>query len=337
MINDEKPLVTIIVPVYNAEAKLRKCVDSILQQRYKHYELLLVNDGSKDTSGSICDEYAKKESRVKVFHKENGGVSSARNFGLINATGSWICFIDSDDFIEEDYLESFSLNKDETTELMVSGYTIDNKVNNLEYKKEISFFDDYSFNNTVFRLNKEKFLSRIWGMLLDNNVIKSNKLQFNEKFRFGEDTLFLWSYLLNVNTICLIRSTGYHYIKYDSETLASIFNTYVSLTEVNEEIFKLKKSFERRIDNEILKKKFNEDIFNEYSLLWLRACISMYGRKYFLKSHKNRINNWIQFSQNARIDLLPESSPLMKITKYLLLQNRISLLDILYRLWGLLK
>ena len=93
-------LISIIVPVYNSEQTLHRCIDSILGQTYRNFELLLINDGSKDRSGEICDEYARKDNRVKVFHKENGGVSSARNVELDNAIGERITIVDSNDYIQ---------------------------------------------------------------------------------------------------------------------------------------------------------------------------------------------------------------------------------------------
>lgn len=106
------PTISVIVPVYNTEKYLRRCIDSVLAQTYADFELLLIDDGSKDKSGEICDEYAQKDARVRVFHKENGGVSSARNLGLDNARGEWVAFVDSDDYIEENYLKSFEGNLD---------------------------------------------------------------------------------------------------------------------------------------------------------------------------------------------------------------------------------
>lgn len=99
------PIISVIVPVYNAEKYLHRCIDSILAQTFTNFELLLINDGSKDNSGKICDEYAVKDQRIRVFHKENGGVSSARNIGLDNAQGRWIAFADSDDWICENMYE----------------------------------------------------------------------------------------------------------------------------------------------------------------------------------------------------------------------------------------
>lgn len=100
------PTISVIIPVYNTEKYLHRCIDSILAQTFTNFELLLVDDGSTDNSGKICDEYAKKDSRVRVFHKENGGVSSARNVGLDNARGEWIAFVDSDDWIEHTMYKS---------------------------------------------------------------------------------------------------------------------------------------------------------------------------------------------------------------------------------------
>ena len=91
-------MVSCIIPVYNTEKYLHRCIDSVLAQTYKDFELLLIDDGSTDSSGTICDEYAAKDARVRVFHKENGGVSSARNLGLYHAQGEWIIVMDSDDY-----------------------------------------------------------------------------------------------------------------------------------------------------------------------------------------------------------------------------------------------
>ena len=95
-----KPMISVIVPVYNAEKYLQRCVDSILKQSFTDFEVLLIDDGSHDRSGELCDEYGEKDNRVRVFHKENGGVSSARNVGLDNASGEYISFVDADDYLE---------------------------------------------------------------------------------------------------------------------------------------------------------------------------------------------------------------------------------------------
>ena len=112
--------ISIICPVYNVEKYLPRCIDSILSQSFKDFELLLVDDGSLDNSGNICDEYANNDDRIRVFHKKNGGVSSARNFGLKHACGEWISFVDTDDWVDSDFLEPISSNI-ESVELIHQG------------------------------------------------------------------------------------------------------------------------------------------------------------------------------------------------------------------------
>ena len=116
----ESDLISVIVPVYNAEKYLNRCIDSILSQTMTDFELLLIDDGSQDNSGRICDEYAEKDARVRVFHKSNGGVSSARNQGLDNAMGNWITYVDADDRCSCDYLEHLLSKVDDDTDLIIS-------------------------------------------------------------------------------------------------------------------------------------------------------------------------------------------------------------------------
>ena len=107
------PKISIIVPVYNTEKYISNCIESILKQKEKDFELLLIDDGSKDQSGRICDTYATKDDRIKVIHKKNGGVSSARNLGIDHAKGEMIFFIDSDDTVGPDYLKNLEIIDDE--------------------------------------------------------------------------------------------------------------------------------------------------------------------------------------------------------------------------------
>ena len=125
----QEKLLSVIVPVYNVETYLPRCVDSILQQSYENMEVILVDDGSQDGSGKICDEYAARDSRVKVIHKENGGLSSARNAGLDTAAGEYLTFVDSDDWIEPDaYCPMIALLEENNAALVCGGrYDVDGK------------------------------------------------------------------------------------------------------------------------------------------------------------------------------------------------------------------
>lgn len=116
-------LISVIVPVYNVEKYLKECVDSLINQTYKNIEIILVDDGSTDGSSLICDEIAKKDDRIQVYHKKNGGLSDARNYGIEKAAGSYICFVDSDDYVEKDYINSMFQNiKKYNTRIAACGY-----------------------------------------------------------------------------------------------------------------------------------------------------------------------------------------------------------------------
>lgn len=136
------PKISVIIPVYNTESTLHKCVDSILNQSYEDWELLLIDDGSKDHSAFICDEYAQQDKRIKVFHKENGGVSSARNIGIDNAEGKWITFIDSDDWVERNYLSN--LYQNDENDIVASYYVAEG------WKEWVSApFKDYVYRGVL--------------------------------------------------------------------------------------------------------------------------------------------------------------------------------------------
>lgn len=122
-----QPTISIIIPVYNAEQYLNRCIDSVLSQSYQFKELILVDDGSQDKSGTICDAYAMNDNRIKVFHNSNKGASAARNFGLNKATGEYISFLDSDDWIEPDYYKDFLGNEDFMYDIYFQNYVCHKK------------------------------------------------------------------------------------------------------------------------------------------------------------------------------------------------------------------
>lgn len=196
-------LISIIVPVYNSEQTLNRCIDSILGQTYRNFELLLINDGSKDHSGEICDEYAGQDSRVKVFHKENGGVSSARNVGLDNAMGEWITFVDSDDYIQQRLLESMIFY--ESSDLVIGNSIWLNDKDEKLYECNIP--------KGVFRKNEilPQYLYSAafnvpWGKLFKSNVIATHNIRYNSSMRVAEDLHFVYQYLLHID--CIQTVTG---------------------------------------------------------------------------------------------------------------------------------
>lgn len=205
-------LISIIVPIYNVELYLRRCIDSILFQRYKSIEIILVNDGSIDNSGRICDEYALKDTRIKVIHKKNGGVSSARNEGIQVATGDYITFVDSDDWLEIDYFDKVAiLLKKHRPVLLKNPYIIDK--NNRYYIK-------IKCTGDILIYNKKKYLTEMidakkfeWGpfaAFYRSDICK--QISFNKNVVFGEDLLFNYDFIRQSEGIYIYQSiAGYHY------------------------------------------------------------------------------------------------------------------------------
>lgn len=204
-----EPKISVIVPVYKAEEYLPRCVDSILSQSFTDFELILVDDGSPDNCGKICDEYAQKDSRVRVFHKPNGGVSSARNLGLDNAKGEWITFIDSDDYIEQGF---FSIPKDTPEDLLIQNYKVlkNEECKIFEFEKVVI---PYSKKQSWINENIVKQICRVpWAKFFKNIIIKNNKLSFIEGVKIGEDSLFVYDYLHIAKSVKFLGVANYVYI-----------------------------------------------------------------------------------------------------------------------------
>lgn len=234
------PKISVIVPVYNTEQYLPHCIDSILAQTFIDFELLLIDDGSKDISGEICDEYAAKDSRIRVYHKKNGGVSSARNLGLDNIRGSWVTFCDSDDYVDSCWLHNYITSIDENCDLVVQNIKLIGK----DYTKiagpkidiagsgrEIMIALKYDEGTIGYPVNK----------LFSSKIIKENNLKFREDFKLREDEEFVLRYLLYVKKGRITNRGGYNYIlpdywqKYASidvfETEIELYKTAYNISE----------------------------------------------------------------------------------------------------------
>lgn len=189
----QTPFVSFVIPVYNVAAYISKCLDSIIYQSFGLWEAVVVDDGSSDKSALICDEYAKRDSRVRVYHKANGGVSSARNYALDKVVGEWVWFVDSDDYIAEN---SLSILYD-----IVSKIACDTVFFGL-----IDEYDGIVRNTTkdfsqLLNLKKSDFLSQIFcytnpTMLFQRTIIEKHHIRFSEGLRMAEDLEFQYKYLI---------------------------------------------------------------------------------------------------------------------------------------------
>lgn len=218
----EYPKISVIVPIYNAEKYLRRCIDSILAQTFTDFELLLIDDGSSDKSGEICDEYAQKDLRVKAFHKKNGGVSSARNIGLTESYGEWISFIDSDDWVDADYLKSYH-NATKGTEMVIGQIKIPGS--NMSYRP-IAVVEGSEMVKYVFKYSCLS-QSAPFCKLYSNDIIKKNRLSFPQGIHNGEDGIFFTRYLNCIGKISVIDFCGYNY----NITINSLSQRYYSFEQ----------------------------------------------------------------------------------------------------------
>lgn len=213
-------LISIIVPIYNSSAYLQECIDSILAQTYTNFELHLINDGSRDNSGEICEVYAKKDSRINVIHKANSGVSDTRNLGIIAAKGEFICFIDSDDWIDDDYLEVFINNFHDHQTLLFQNIKRDGKtISNYIFK-------NYSTSHEIVELfveNNLLYSGAPFAKFYSKAIISDNSILFDKNISYGEDLIFFLDYIKYIKNITFLNSTKYNY-RYISGSLSTSKN-----------------------------------------------------------------------------------------------------------------
>lgn len=205
-------MISVIVPVYNTEKFLDKCIESILNQNFTDFEVILVNDGSSDSSGHICDTWAQKDARVKVIHKQNAGVSAARNTGISSAEGDYIAFVDSDDTVSPDYLPLLYKNiegHDISIGTIQQDFVKDNRSVLLDVKNK-------SFTLSAFKKNmrltlKNQYISSPVNKLFRKDIICNNGLHFEEDMNVGEDYVFCMSYYQHCQKIKCFSDIIYYY------------------------------------------------------------------------------------------------------------------------------
>jgi len=220
--------VNIIVPVYNASRFLRRCVNSILDQTYKDIHVILVNDGSTDDSGEICDEYVGRDSRVKVIHQINSGVSSARNAGINSSEGSFIQFVDSDDYIERDMTEILVKNMADMDQMVICGYKTIYSAEGRKIVQEnhcpvTGRYDMTTFLQVFGELFNKHFINSPCNKLYTADIIKRHMLRFPEDISMGEDLLFNLAFIRKSDNINLITDVPYNYAVRDDDSLTAGF------------------------------------------------------------------------------------------------------------------
>lgn len=298
----QNPLISVIVPIYNSEKYLNNCINSIINQTYENLELILINDGSTDSSSEICNKWAKTDSRIKVLHNENSGASSARNSGIDISTGDYIAFVDSDDYLDSDMYESM-LNEliNNNADAVRCGIVRESK----------SGFREVwgSEENNIIVVDNKKLLCDIGeangilpvstcNKLFSKNVIKN--IRFNTTFKYAEDTLFNFLVAKNINRMVYNDIPRYHYIN-NSES--------VSHREFNESRFDEHRVMDIIIaeaDNEVLPYCIKGDVMKSFRTI-KEMCVSGNNKDNFkiirnrIISHKKEILKSSLYSKSSKL------------------------------------
>lgn len=312
-------LISIIVPVYNAEKTLKKCCYSLLGQTYKNIEIILVNDGSNDESGKICQMFAKKDKRIKFIDKENGGVSSARNTGIEHTEGEYIGFVDSDDYVDKEYIQNmYKKIKKDNSDICMAGYWI----------KKHSFVqkNENGKDNCLYEQNLyyEKLLDFIWGKngmyfpfakLYRSSLIKQNGIKFNENIQCGEDMLFNVQFFRYSTSMTIISECNYYYIMHGGglsgryqprfwRDMIMVYHNYLKIYEENypEKITEAKELILTLLRNTMFNFYYKKSS-NKEGIVFFKKCINDLEVSKILQGviPQNRFNQVILFCIKNRL------------------------------------
>lgn len=304
---------SVIVPVYNVNAFIEQCLQSILQDEFEDYELILINDGSTDSSGIICDFYAKKYNHIKVIHQENKGLPAARNRGLDVAIGEYICFVDSDDFVNKDYFKK-----------ILEGLT--------EKPDMLSFnYQEFNSNSSVSVVNKKKIVNRtdtekllinttntnelwfVWRRVFKKSFLEKNQIRFDEKVTLGEDTIFMYTVFSVLEEVAYIDSELYNYRDNDKSLTQTKYKE--NLLSKFEYHYKARKSIacinlpDNKINNDIANYYINHTLFWFFTNLKnsphhkLNEIKAIRDSIIYRETFKNYKYNWKNYTKSLLIKL----------------------------------
>ncbi|WP_128330236.1 glycosyltransferase family 2 protein [Apibacter sp. HY039] len=319
-------LISIVVPVYNAEKFLKKCLDSIINQTYKNFELILINDGSTDSSLNICKEYAENDSRICIINQTNKGVSITRNTGINSAKGEYICFIDSDDWVNPDYLKDYMDHLSSPSLLLVQD------INRFTHNVFEPFSQGYA--NEIIDLNDQldTFLNNYkythgypFNKFYNLGILKKNSILFPEDLNINEDEIFYYNYLTHVNKLFFLKKANYnYYYREDSLSRTANFKSYYLYmvyyyNYFNELESKADPKFKEFLKNLKVENYNNKFIYAFRSVLYQE------------KSKKIRIENLKLLNQLPEdfVNKIQPRTLLQKIDFFLLRKKFYSLLDII--------
>lgn len=323
--------ISIIVPIYNSSKYLENCFDSIRVQTFTDFEVIAINDGSTDESGNICDKYASLDNRFKVIHKKNEGVSIARNIGIEQSCGKYITFIDSDDWVDEDYLQNLHNGAYKNADIVVSGII---REGNGFSKKFFSINDNYFPSKDakwLHKLIKSRLLFGPCNKLYKSSTIKYNCILFPLNISYGEDRIFNYQYLKYVSHIRTLSYSGYHY-------RLLLDNSLTTISRSN--MFELEYSQWQLLNNAYKDKEaFNQEVQQDQyiDLFWIIHDNIFANRKIGILNLYTYIRKTLSVPEISEIRAYTESISYNRVIKYSILNRRSILLYLYIQILNLCK
>lgn len=326
------PVVSIIVPVFNAEKTIGRCIESILNQTYKEFELLLLDDGSTDASGEICDAYAQKDARIQVVHKENIGVSDTRNQGIAMARGEYLQFLDSDDWITTDATALFVRTAMEhQCDMVISKFyrVIGEHVSQKGAIDEDGLMDRLTFANHMMQKPADFYYGVLWNKLYKRSIIEEHQIKMDSSISWCEDFIFNLEYIRHVRTIYAMKVPVYYYVK-TKGSLVSQGMSMKKMIQMKRTVF--------TCYNDFYKDVFSEEDYEKRKIQIYRFLIeaagdgdvapSIWPGSYKLGDERTNVSEAIQTGEGFFFDIYRERKLQERLFDIVALKNELSIADV---------
>ncbi len=302
-------MISVIIPVYNSENYLKRCINSILDSTFDDFEIILVNDGSTDKSQEICEQFSNADKRVKLLNQENAGASSARNTGIAESAGDWIVFVDSDDYIHPRFLEMVAAYADSQYDCLIFGYSSDTLSSTensimMEFssKQEKLMLIRKTLTGENISLNHQVALRTPWSKAFRRRIIIDNRLLFYTQLKIGEDEIFNIQYYLIADKIAYVPDAIYHLELHEGSIMSSF---QPALLE--NDIF-----FQHQLQSTFMNHDIFSDLETDFYLNVLKSIKNILQKNVFNKS------NTLSFSEKCKIcDAILSDEIYLQAKKYI--------------------
>ena len=326
------PKVSIIVPIYNSEATLGRCIDSILNQTYKDFELILINDGSTDNSGQVCDIYANKDKRVHVVHKENTGVSDSRNQGIAIARGKYLQFVDSDDWITPDATERFIRVAEEyQCDIIIADFyrVIGERVSKKGAIEQEGIMDRVAYATYMMQKPADFYYGVLWNKLYKRSIVEEYKIKMDSSISWCEDFIFNMEYIRNIQKIYVMKMPVYYYVK-TKGSLVSQGLSVKKIIQMKRIVFGYYNNFYKYVfgEEEYEKRRGQIYRFFIYSASDGKVALSNKRGNYRLGTERYIVSEGVKAGEGFLFDSYRECKLLEMLLEEVALKNDLSVIDV---------